>query len=172
MPNELILSLFIFHSIKNCLNIIYIFLHHKGGSLGVADVKFSVRNGTAFLGEDFTISSGTVQFSNGQNSSSINIPIIDDDVPEQRDTFTVTLDSVTGGAKLGSPTTVAVTIETSDDPGGLFGFVNASQLSLQNPSISTDISFVIEREGGAEGTVEVSSKYEFSFLISLSLLRN
>ena len=79
---------------------------------------------------------------------------------------------MTGGAKLGSPTTVAVTIETSDDPGGLFGFVNASQLSLQNPSISTDISFVIEREGGAEGTVEVSSKYEFSFLISLSLLRN
>ena len=65
------------------------------------------------------------------------------------------LDSVTGGAKLGSPTTVTVTIETSDDPGGLFGFVNASQLSLQNPSFSTDISLVIEREGGAEGAVEV-----------------
>ena len=81
--------------------------------------------------------------------------IVDDDIPEQRESFTVTLDSVTGGAKLSPPTTVTVTIETSDDPSGLFGFVNASQLSLENPSISKDITFIIEREGGAEGEVEV-----------------
>ena len=129
---------------------------HKGGTLGVADVRFTVRNGSAFLGDDFTVSGGVVHFSYGQNSSSVNIPIINDDVPEHRDVFTVTLDSVTGGAKLGSPSTVTVTIETSDDPSGLFGFINASQLSLQNPSISTDISFIIEREGGSEGEVEVS----------------
>ena len=71
---------------------------------------------------------------------------------------------MTGGAKLGSPATVTVTIETSDDPGGLFGFVNASQLSLQNPSISKDISFVIERQGGAEGEVEVSGIKSLLFL--------
>lgn len=63
---------------------------------------------------------------------------------------------MTGGAKLASPTTVTVTIETSDDPGGLFGFVNGSQLSLVNPSLSADLTFVIQREGGAEGEVEVS----------------
>ena len=96
-----------------------------------------------------------MQFANGQTSAFINITIIEDNVPEQRDYFTVTLDSVTGGAKLASPTTVTVTIETSDDPGGLFGFVNASQLSLVNPSLSTDLNFVIQREGGAEGEVEV-----------------
>lgn len=62
---------------------------------------------------------------------------------------------MTGGAKLASPTTVTVTIETSDDPGGLFGFVNGSQLSLVNPSLSKDLTFVIRREGGAEGEVEV-----------------
>ena len=132
------------------------FFDHKGGSLGVADVRYTVHNGSAFLGNDFTKSGGVVHFSNGQNSSSINIPIIDDDIPEHREVFTVTLDFITGGAKLGSPNTTTVTIETSDDPSGLFGFVNASQLSLQNPSISTDISFIIEREGGAEGDVEVS----------------
>ena len=62
---------------------------------------------------------------------------------------------MTAGAKLGSPAAVVVTIETSDDPMGLFGFVNASDLSLENPSRSTDVSFVIEREGGAEGDIEV-----------------
>lgn len=62
---------------------------------------------------------------------------------------------MTGGANFSSPTTVTITIETSDDPSGLFGFVNASQLSLENPSISKDIIFIIEREGGAEGEVEV-----------------
>lgn len=133
----------------------YVSFLKTGGSLGVVDVRFTVHNGTAFLGEDFALSDGVVQFSSGQSSSSINVSIIDDDIPEQRESFTVTLDSVTGGAKLSPPTTVTVTIETSDDPSGLFGFVNASQLSLENPSISKDISFIIEREGGAEGEVEV-----------------
>lgn len=142
-----------------------------GGSLGVVDVAFSVQNGTAILGEDFSESAGTVQFSSGQTTSFINITILDDDVPEQRDYFTVSLDSVTGGAKLASPKTVTVTIETSDDPGGLFGFVNSSQLTVVNPSLSADLSFVIQREGGAEGEVEVSGIGEslvtllFAFLV-------
>lgn len=62
---------------------------------------------------------------------------------------------MTAGARLGSPAAVVVTIETSDDPMGLFGLVNASDLSLANPSRSTYIGFVIEREGGAEGDIEV-----------------
>lgn len=142
-----------------------------GGSLGVVDVAFSVQNGTAILGEDFSESAGTVQFSSGQTTSFINITILDDDVPEQRDYFTVSLDSVTGGAKLALPKTVTVTIETSDDPGGLFGFVNSSQLTVVNPSLSADLSFVIQREGGAEGEVEVSGIGEslvtllFAFLV-------
>ena len=123
--------------------------------MGVAEVRFSVRSGTATQGSDFILSDGIVPFSDGQNSARINIRIIDDDTPEHRETFTVTLDSVGSGAKLGSPTAVTVTIETSDDPNGLFGFVNASQLLLENPSISTDIKFIIERDGGAQGEVKV-----------------
>ncbi|XP_068693739.1 adhesion G-protein coupled receptor V1-like isoform X3 [Montipora foliosa] len=130
-------------------------LIREGGTLGVAEVRFSVRSGTATQGSDFILSDGIVSFSDGQNSARINIPIIDDDTPEHRETFTVTLDSVGSGAKLGSPTVVTVTIETSDDPNGLFGFVNASQLLLENPSISTDIKFIIERDGGAQGEVKV-----------------
>ncbi|PFX17387.1 G-protein coupled receptor 98 [Stylophora pistillata] len=133
-------------------------LVREGGNLGAVEVAFSVRNGTAFLGEDFKEAGGIARFSDGQTSTFINVTIIDDAVPEQRDYFTVRLDSVTGGAKLESPTTVTVTIETSDDPGGLFGFVNSSVLSLVNPSQSKDFNFVIQREGGAEGEVEVSWK--------------
>ncbi|XP_015763361.1 PREDICTED: G-protein coupled receptor 98-like [Acropora digitifera] len=130
-------------------------LRREGGTLGATEVHYSVRGGTATQGNDFSSPArGTVLFSNGQNSATINITIIDDRVPEHRETFTVTLDSVTAGAKLGSPAAVVVTIETSDDPMGLFGFVNASDLSLENPSRSTDIGFVIEREGGAEGDIE------------------
>lgn len=79
---------------------------------------------------------------------------------------------MTAGAKLGSPVAVVVTIETSDDPMGLFGFVNASDLSLENPSRSTDIGFVIEREGGAEGDIEVvlPSNYVPSVIAFLVLL--
>lgn len=75
---------------------------------------------------------------------------------------------MTNGAKLESPTTVTVTIETSDDPGGLFGFVNSSELSLDNPSKSKDLNFVIQREGGAEGEVEVSE----SMIGKLTFLNN
>lgn len=75
---------------------------------------------------------------------------------------------MTNGAKLESPTTVTVTIETSDDPGGLFGFVNSSELSLVNPSKSKDLNFVIQREGGAEGEVEVSE----SMIGKLTFLNN
>lgn len=141
--------------------------------MGDAEVSYSVRGGTATQGSDFSSSGGgAVLFSDGQNSATINITIIDDRLPEHREIFTVTLDSVTAGAQLGSPVAVVVTIETSDDPMGLFGFVNASDLSLENPSRSTDIGFVIEREGGAEGNIEVvlPSNYLISVIAFLAFL--
>lgn len=52
----------------------------------------------------------------------IEITIIDDDLVEFLEMFTVTLVRVTGGARLGEDVQVTVTIPPNDSPVGVFGF--------------------------------------------------
>lgn len=52
----------------------------------------------------------------------IEITIIDDDIVEFIEMFSVTLREVIGGARLGDDVLVSVTIPPNDSPVGVFGF--------------------------------------------------
>ena len=127
----------------------------SGGKIGSVDVTFSFQNGSAFSGLDFTIPQGPLTFSNGQNVAILSIPIVDDKTPEHRETFTVGIVSLSNGATKGARDTVAVTIETSDDPNGLFGFTNSTSLRLANPNVTTPLLFGVSRIGGTQGQIKV-----------------
>lgn len=116
---------------------------------------FQVINGTAHYGQDFNVTGGHVLFIPGQRQAQIRIPIVDDNIPEHRETFTVHLMSTTNGASIGSKNSVRVTIETSDNPQGLFGFVNVTSLVVENPNATTQFSFGVARIGGAENQIQV-----------------
>ncbi len=88
-----------------------------GGSFGALTLDYTTLDGTAIAGEDYSASSGTVVFNNGQSSATVRINILDDNVSEGTHTFNVAADRVTGGAFLGQPRTTTVSIFDDELPG-------------------------------------------------------
>ena len=84
-----------------------------------ASVDFITYDGIANSGEDFHFKTGTVHFASGENRTSFTIDIIDDELIEIDESFTVALSNPTSGAILGSQTTATVSIVSNDGPGQL-----------------------------------------------------
>ncbi|MDC1135686.1 Calx-beta domain-containing protein [Alphaproteobacteria bacterium] len=61
-------------------------------------VDYTIIDGTATNGDDYTASSGTLNFSPGNTVQSINIPILSDDIDEDIETVIINLSNPTGGA--------------------------------------------------------------------------
>ena len=86
-----------------------------GGSNGAVGVSYATSNGTATAGSDYTSTSGTLSWADGDTSSkTFSIPILDDSAYETDETVNLTLSSPTGGATLGSPSTAVLTIIDND----------------------------------------------------------
>ncbi len=75
-----------------------------------AGVPCSTANGVASPKCDFTASLGTLSFAIGETSKPVTILISQDSFVEGPETITLTLSSPTGGAALGTPGTMSVTI--------------------------------------------------------------
>lgn len=77
----------------------------------------STINGTASPRCDYTNVIGTLQFAAGETSKTITVPIIDDSYAEGSESFTVSLNNVSG-ATLGTPFTTNITIQDNDPVNG------------------------------------------------------
>ncbi len=87
------------------------------GTLGAVSVDVATSGNTATADVDYTTTSATVNFADGDSTAqTINIPITNDPDPESSETFTVTLSNVTGGASIGTQSTSIVTILDDDNP--------------------------------------------------------
>jgi uncharacterized delta-60 repeat protein len=83
------------------------------GSTGAVTVNYATTSGgTATPGNDYTTTSGTLSFANGETSKSFSVPILNDLPPvfEGNETVNLTLSNPTGGATLGIPSTAVLTI--------------------------------------------------------------
>lgn len=78
-------------------------------------VDYVTANATAEAGKDYTRASGTLVFSPGQTSQTIRVPVLNDAVSENSETFTVTLGNAVN-ATLSSASQAAGTIEDDDLP--------------------------------------------------------
>jgi hypothetical protein len=86
-----------------------------GGSSGAVSVNYATQSGSATAGADFGAVSGTLNWASGDTSAkSFTVPIVDDNLVEPTETFTVVLSSPTGGATLGTPSIATVTIADND----------------------------------------------------------
>lgn len=93
------------------------------GATGIVTANFATSNGTATAGSDYTATSGTLTFLQGETSKTVSIPIVNDNLLESAETVNLTLSNPTGGATLGTPATATLTINTPPlllilDPGG------------------------------------------------------
>jgi hypothetical protein len=114
------------------------------GTSSAVSVNYATSNGTATAGSDYTASSGTLNWADGDGASkTLTVPITNDALDEADETVSLTLSTPTGGATLGSQTTAVLTI-TDDDP---------------TPSLS--INDVTQAEGNSGTT-------NFTFTVSIS----
>lgn len=100
-----------------------------GGTAGAVSVNYATADGTATDPADYTATSGTLNWTDGDSSAkTFNVLITDDSTAEVIQSFTVNLTNVVG-ATLGSNTSATVSITDNDQitgtvsaPGGVLAF--------------------------------------------------
>ena len=78
-------------------------------------VDYATSNGTATAESDYTATSGTLTFAADDLSKTVSVPVLDDAVDEESETFTLTLSDAEGGNVHLADATATGTI-TNDDP--------------------------------------------------------
>lgn len=129
--------------------IVTLIVSRTGGSDGEVSVDFATANGTATADEDYTPKSGTLTFADGETTKSVVIDILDDNIDEPNEDFTVGLSNVVG-ATLGNDT-ATVTIVDDDNPGVLS---IASTASVNEDD--GEVLVTVTRTGGSDGEVSVT----------------
>jgi len=93
----------------------------KGGLSGEVTIKYATKDQTATAGKDYVAMEGTLTFPHGTVSQSLTLEIIDDDMYEQDETFTIILSEPTGGATFdkntdgGTDSAVCTVVIVNDD---------------------------------------------------------
>lgn len=104
--------------------------------VGAASVNFTTVQGSATANADFTPTSGTLLFADGDSVETITITIVDDAANELAEQFSITLSSPSG-ASLGPLATATVTI--SDDDAVVAAIPTLSRLGLLMMIVSVSL---------------------------------
>ena len=82
-------------------------------------VNYSTSNGTATAGSDYTRTAGRLTFSAGETTKTISVPVLNDRVDEDDETFTLTLSNAVNADLSGGESSLSVegTIEDDDERG-------------------------------------------------------
>jgi len=95
-----------------------------GGNFGAVSVLYTISDGTASAGSDYTAANGTLNWADEDAADkSFTITIIDDAIDENDETITLSLSNPTNGAILGTNSTAQLTIGDNDvaSGGGVVG---------------------------------------------------
>lgn len=124
-----------------------------GSTAGTVGVTASTSPGSAQAGSDYTTTAQTLSFGPGITQRTVTVPIISDgSTGENTESFTVGLSAATGGAAIGSPSTVTVSISESSSPPTI-------QFSSPTGNVNegaASASFTVTRTGATGAPVEVS----------------
>jgi Domain of unknown function (DUF4394)/Calx-beta domain len=123
---------------------------------GAATVNLATSDGSAAAGSDYTPSSGTVTFADGEASKDVPILVSDDGSIEGAETFTVTLSSPGGGvASLGDPTAATVTLSDNDSKPAVTACGRRSQDIAKRGRVSVCFKSNKNGEADAAGKVKI-----------------
>ena len=128
-------------------------VERQGGSTGAAQVNYITSDGTAIAGADYTVSSGTLAFADGEISQSFEVFINDDAIFEGTENLNLQL-SDPFGVTLGDPSSSVITIADDDDPPAA-GALDFSSNSYSVDENGTSITVTVTRSGGSTGAVSV-----------------
>jgi len=122
-----------------------------------ASVNYAVTGGTATGGgTDYTLASGTLNFTNGgATSQNISVTVNNDALDEADETFTITLSSPSTGVNLGVNTSHTYTI-TDDDAAPTVAFGSATSNSTDESATSRTIAVNLSAASGQAVSVVVT----------------
>ncbi len=96
-----------------------IIVSRAGGIASDVIVGYSTINGTALAGSDYQPVAGNLIFGANETSKTISVPIINDALNEDTETFSLSLENVSGGGTLGGQTNITVNLQDNDPLPGL-----------------------------------------------------
>jgi hypothetical protein len=134
-------------------------LTRAGGSAGSVTVNYSVRGVTARAGSDFTATSGTLTFADGETSKSFTVPVLEDAADETfNETATVTLSTTGDLDALGARSTATLVI-TDNDPAPAVSVGDVS--AAEGNSGTTAFEFPVTLSAASARDVTVAFETEF-----------
>ena len=127
----------------------------QGGTNGNLSVDYATADGSAIAGQDYTATSGTLNFTSGETSKTIQVPILDDAVTEQEEDFTITLRNTSNPEVVGAPSVQTVNVQDH----GTVPFIaifDAPQVLEGNTGTSTQAVFNVILSAATGRTVTVN----------------
>ena len=139
---------------KNTVNgVATIDIVRQGTASGTCTVDFSTTtNGTAVIGTDYYPTNAVVTFNPGDTDKTVQIPIINNTIPEGSTTVTMQLTNAAGTA-LYSPSNATLTIIDTVYAPGLLAFSTNSYVASEG---GTNAYLTVVRTGGSSGAVSVN----------------
>jgi hypothetical protein len=128
-------------------------VQRTGGTFGNLSVEYETTNGTALAGQDYTASSGTVNFADGETSKTIQIPITDDSTTEPDETFTVSLKNPSSLDSLGAPLSTVITIQDRTTVPALLEF--GASVTEGDVGTTTQMLFEVRLSAATGRTVKI-----------------
>lgn len=128
------------------------------GRDGEVTVDYSIQGGIATLGEDYTLTEGSLVFAAGETCKTINISIKEDSVFEGDETVILKLSNPVGGAALGEQETTLLSIADNDpDESGmpLFKQVQFKVTGYTVDERGSSAIITVTRTGDTDGEVTV-----------------
>lgn len=128
-------------------------VQRSGGRVGNLSVNFATGDGTAVAGQDYTSTSGTLNFANGETSKTFQVPITEDATTEPDETFTLSLTAPTLEG-LGAPSHMLVTIQ--DRTTVPFVFMSNTSVVEGGPGTTTQALFNLTLSAATGRTISVN----------------
>jgi hypothetical protein len=122
------------------------------GSTGTVTVQYATADNTAKAPSDYTSTSGSLTFNNGETSKQITIPIVDDSTPEGTEGFKISLTNPSGGAVLGNFATATLSIQDNELP--TLSISDVSQ--AEGNSGTTAFTFTVTSSNSINNNVNVN----------------
>ena len=162
-------------SVAESAGVVSLTVNRVGGTYGAVSVQASPGNGTAVNGSDFNFAGATLNFTNGQTSGSFNIAIVEDTTDEPDEYFFLTLSNPTGGAAVGYPGGMTVTILDNDPVGISVSDAHVREGNSGNTDVviyftlsSATSSIVSVNFSTADGTANSSDHQSYSSLVTFA----
>ncbi|PYS92782.1 MAG: hypothetical protein DMF64_07960 [Acidobacteria bacterium] len=125
-------------------------------SLGAVSVNYTTSDGTARSGSDYTATSGTLNWADGDTTpKTFTVPIIDDTLSEATETINLSFTSTAGAAAVGTPPLAVVTITDNDPQPAL----RVSNVSVPEGGTNATISAVFRVSLSAASGATVTVNY-------------